>query len=153
SDIELVHLPSDWMVNIVEQIRHKNPFAAGKRGRLREIGRLQTIGRSPREIDPMSPCFQNVVLEITVVQKHEAFLVTLRRKFPKPPEEPGIEFREVVFAQAVPGSALSTASPRLLVERRPDVAIDAANHFMIVAPPVVPKGIVVLDGRLVIGKH
>ena len=71
----------------------------------------------------------------------------------QPREVPRVEFRQVVLAQAVPRLPLPAPRPRLLVERRPHVAVDAADHLVVVAPAVVPQPPVVIENGEALRLH
>src|SRR5690606_19444491 len=89
--------------------------------------------------------FENVVLEVVIVQQHDPLLLAQRDKLRQAGPVPGVVLRQVVLAQSVPGSADAAAGERLLVKRRPHVAIHPADTLMIVAAAVVPEAIVVLE--------
>src|SRR5262249_37394430 len=132
ADIRPVEGPADRVVDVVEGVSHEDPLAVGVSGRLREPGGLQAVRRAPGEVGPGGARLEDVVLEIRLVEQDESLAIAEARERLQAIEVPGVERFEVVPAQTVPGGAPAAAGPRLLVERRPDVAVDAADHLVIV---------------------
>ena len=83
--------------------------------------------------------FKDVVLEIILVEQHEAALITdigeLAEARPIPRIEPG----QIVFAEAQPCLTLTTAGKGLFKERREHVAVNAADAFVVIAPFLGPR--------------
>ena len=82
ADIEPMPLPAFWMGHIVEPIGHLDGVA-GERRRLRKTGVLHGVFRTPGEVHPVRPGFDDVVLKIHLVDQHETLAPRLRRKFPQ----------------------------------------------------------------------
>ncbi len=73
---------------------------------------------------------QNVVLEIVLMIKQYAFGLGLVGKRFQAIPIPCVRTGQVVFAQPVPSLALTGTAERLLVERRPHIAVAAADALM-----------------------
>lgn len=72
-------------------------------------------------------------MKVILVEEPQAALVTKVGKLPQARPIPGIEPREIIAAQAVPGCPLPASRKGLLVERRQDVGVDAPVALVIVA--------------------
>ena len=85
--------------------------------------------------------------------EHQPALVAQPGEVGEPVPIPRVEFGQIVFAQSVPGRALAAAGEGLFVVGRSDVAVGLADHRVVVAPPVVPQTVVVVERRNAVRLH
>src|SRR5699024_4370336 len=129
---------------------HKNTLITRIVGRLRETGIIDIVGCPPGEICRVGAGLQNIMLKIVLVDQHNTFpLCTIRKMFTTVPV-PVLIFRKAILANSTPGRTFSASGKRLFVKRGPDIPIHASNPLVIVAPPVVPKSVIMIQGRNII---
>ena len=126
-DVEHVQRAPLRVVHVVEFIRDMVP--ALRRifpvRRFRETDVVDAVGLAPGVFRPVGRCFLDVMVVVSLVDENEALLRTAVGQLAQSGEIPRVELRQVVLAQTVPRGARAGARPRLLVERRPDFAVDA----------------------------
>ena len=101
----------------------------------------------------MRASLDDVVLKIILMEQHQPARVANPSELPEARPIPRVEFRQIIFAQAVPRRALAAAREGLLEERRQHVARRAADALMIVAAQIVPEAVVMVQRDLVPFRH
>ena len=98
TDVLFVERTQHFVVLVVELFRHEDAFVARKRHRFGEVGLVHIVDRTPRTVHPMGARFENVVLEIVLVEQHNTLFGTLFCKFVKARPIPLVGLVKVVKA-------------------------------------------------------
>ena len=141
------------MIDIIEHIRHKNAFIACKRNRFREVRFINIITASPRTVHPMCTGFQNIMLEIVLMEQEQSFSTSLFRKFFQTCPIPCIGTVQIIFTQAFPGNALTATSERLFIKGAPYISIAPTDAFMVIPATIIPKSVILVKYEYIIPLH
>ena len=144
-DILLMQLAHHRIIYIIEVFRHPYTLITGKRNRFWEHRTIDIVHRTPRTIYPMGTCFQDIMLEIVLVDNQQTILGSFFCQFLHAADVPRIQLCEVILTQSVPSRALSASGKRLLIERSPDITITAAYTFVVITATVIPQAVVLVE--------
>ena len=153
TNVSSMQLTSHRMIDIIEHIRHKNAFIACKRNRFREVRFINIITASPRTVHPMCTGFQNIMLEIVLMEQEQSFSTTLFRKFFQTCPIPCIGTVQIIFTQAFPGNALTATSERLFIKGAPYISIAPTDAFMVIPATIIPKSVILVKYEYIIPLH
>ena len=86
----------------------------------------------------MCASFDDVMLEVVMVEKQQAFFGSGFSKLTFPLPIPFVRLRQIVFAQSFPCFAFATASEGLFVERCAYFTVAAFYSLVVYSAQVVP---------------
>jgi hypothetical protein len=144
-DILSVQFTSYRVKRIVELPIQKDSFIAGIVRGFRESGGIDVIGRTPGKIGIMCPGFQDIVLEVMMMDQEKTVRFTHISEFPQAFPVPVIIPGQIVFAQSIPGNSLTRPGKRLFIKGSPDLPVHPPDALVVIAPPVVPEPVVVFQ--------
>ena len=105
ANVSSVQRATSRVAHVVKQRSHKDPLVADVRRRLGKAGVVHIVRGPPRAISPVGAGFENVVLEIILMEQNQPAFIAKRRKLPQPRPIPWIELGQIILAEAIPGCA------------------------------------------------
>ena len=113
ANVGLMQWPADWVIHVVELLGEEDPLVARIRRGLRKSCVVDVVGRTPGEIGPVGPSFDDVVLEVILMDEHEPLLIRQVGELLQARPIPAVVLRQIVSAQTVKRCPLPAGHRRI----------------------------------------